>query len=143
MVNTIWLLLLYSHTGLEYIYHMYAIITHYWVENTLNYKLWILRLRKISCNAYLFKKFTYKTDIIKVVLVFLTSNFFINKNFQRRKMCSWKKYLLARIRLYHAAYTVYNPENKFYQKFDSFASPGNFYCSYLLITSYSRNFLCV
>ena len=31
---------------------------------------------------------TFKTDIIKVVLVFSISNFFTNKNFQGRKLCA-------------------------------------------------------
>ena len=40
---------------------------------------------------------TFKTDITKVLI----STFFINKNSQWRKMCSWKKYLLVQIRLYN------------------------------------------
>ena len=33
-----------------YIYHMRAIITCSWFEIALNHKLWVLRLRKVSCN---------------------------------------------------------------------------------------------
>ena len=44
---------------------------------------------------------TFKTDIIKVVLVFSISNFFINKNSQGRKSVREKKYLLLQIQLQH------------------------------------------
>ena len=42
---------------------------------------------------------TFKTDIIKGVLVFSISNFFINKNSQGRKSVREKKYLLLQIQL--------------------------------------------
>ena len=38
---------------------------------------------------------TFKTDKIKVVLVFTISKFVVKKISQGRKMCSWKKYLLT------------------------------------------------
>ena len=37
-----------------YIYHMRAIITRSWFEIALNHKLWVLRLRKVSCNKNCF-----------------------------------------------------------------------------------------
>ena len=43
---------------------------------------------------------TFKTDIIKVVLVFLISNFSINKNSQERKYVREKRYKLLQIWLY-------------------------------------------
>ena len=33
-------------------YRTRAIITRSWFETALNYKPWILKLRKVSCNTY-------------------------------------------------------------------------------------------
>ena len=56
----------------------------------LNFLPWeFLLVKKLKIEKTKTTKYTtFKTDIIKVVLVFLISNFFTNKNSQGRKMCS-------------------------------------------------------